>query len=522
MFYTTLLTIAARHNRTLSEFLLYYHISCYMATLVEPLLPNVDNSVTELDDTTPGPSSYKHSSNAGSDSRDFIAKDEEAPDGQAHGSFYSCTAPAHGSTSFTCTFNLSKAILGGTIISLPKAFYMLGVLLGSAILLVVGATTAFTLSALARASERTGLKTYPSIVGATCGKPAKVVLILCLMVGCFGFMVVFLVVIGDVLVGRAPDYGGLLCEIPDFSEHCGVHFLLQRQNILGIVTLLLLPLALQRSMDRLAIMNIIGVSAVGAFAVSASTIAIAAFARGKDKAIPWLPNWDELGPTPLVIAHKISSIVPILLTADICQQALIPLLPYLKPYSPSRMNVVIYSALTLSNILYWVSSVGAIVAFGSDLDSDVLNNVSSVSISPMVGTVGAHIIAHIVRVGFGMSMAGSYLLALFPQRDCVVELLFGKSQLQRRLQQHFTLLTLSLVTGVYITAVVIPDIWLAMQIVGCVAATIMGFVLPAVIVLVGPSSPGLANTLHKAFAGVVAGVGMFLFVNGLMSVWYSR
>lgn len=67
--------------------------------------------------------------------------------------------------------------------ALPKAFQLLGVLPATAILLAVGGLTAFTLTALARAAERTGKTTYPSVVGAACGRPAKMLLIFCLIVG---------------------------------------------------------------------------------------------------------------------------------------------------------------------------------------------------------------------------------------------------------------------------------------------------------------------------------------------------
>lgn len=69
--------------------------------------------------------------------------------------------------------------------------------------------------------------------------------------------VVFVVVLGDILIGTAPEYGGLLPEWTGASPaHC---FWLRRDVVLGAVSLLvLLPLAAMRSMERLAVVNIIG------------------------------------------------------------------------------------------------------------------------------------------------------------------------------------------------------------------------------------------------------------------------
>jgi hypothetical protein len=78
--------------------------------------------------------------------------------------------------------------------------------------------------------------------------------------------VVFVVVLGDILIGTAPEYGGLLPEWTGASPaHC---IWLRRDVVLGAVSLLvLLPLAAMRSMERLAVVNIIGECVMGGVGV---------------------------------------------------------------------------------------------------------------------------------------------------------------------------------------------------------------------------------------------------------------
>lgn len=50
-------------------------------------------------------------------------------------------------------------------------------------------------------------------VRLSCGRASKWVLLAAVIANCFGLMVAYMVVFGDVLVGSAPAYNGVLHEL---------------------------------------------------------------------------------------------------------------------------------------------------------------------------------------------------------------------------------------------------------------------------------------------------------------------
>jgi hypothetical protein len=153
------------------------------------------------------------------------------------------------STFLPCTFNLSKVILGASMMAIPKAFAILGVILGSVLLTFCALLTAFTVDGLMDVSERLKIKTYSELVRQTCGRPAQYLLQVGIALTCFGNMVIYLVVIADVLVGSSPAFSGVLPEVLHISP--ASHLLMSRPAVLAMVCLfVLLPLVSLRNMAR--------------------------------------------------------------------------------------------------------------------------------------------------------------------------------------------------------------------------------------------------------------------------------
>lgn len=111
---------------------------------------------------------------------------------------------------------------------------------------------------LISASAATGAgSSYGALVRHTIGSKAEHILQYAVLANCYIMEVVFVVVLGDILVGTAPDYGGVLPEWTGLDPaSC---FWLRRDVVLAALSLLvLLPLAAMRSMAKLAIVNILG------------------------------------------------------------------------------------------------------------------------------------------------------------------------------------------------------------------------------------------------------------------------
>lgn len=144
------------------------------------------------------------------------------------------------------------------MMAIPKAFMLLGLIPGSILMLLIACLTFFTLASLISASAATGAgNSYGALVRCTIGSKAQTLLEFAVLANCYIMEVVFVVVLGDILIGSAPEFGGLLPEWTGISPaEC---FWLRRDVVLGIISVVvLLPLAAMRSMERLAVVNIIG------------------------------------------------------------------------------------------------------------------------------------------------------------------------------------------------------------------------------------------------------------------------
>ncbi len=426
-------------------------------------------------------------------------------------------------TFWPCTFNLSKVIMGAGMMAIPKAFQMLGFLAGTAMVFFVGMVTYFTLATIVKASETTGCRSYAAIVHKVCGGFSRSVLQLAIFFNCIGLCVVYLVVIGDVLVGSAPDYNGILCELLG-TDPLSTWYL-QRKVVLAVLTLtILVPLVSLRSMDKLAIVNIIGVLSVFAFAAATMVLAAAGVRTHQEYSIKIFPDWRAFGSGAMQITMQMAAIIPVILNSNICHMSIHPLVPYLKPFTRQRMNGVMAGALGICNTLYLAIAICTCIVFGADLEADVLNNMNVTEMAPLVGEVAAHMISDTVRIGFAIALIGSFVLLMYPARQVITETFFPRVTSGRTAgdvpARIFYPMTYILVACIYVTAVYVPTIWAALSIVGSTSSTLQGFLFPSLIVLALEKGTSGRHYARRAMAVFTASLGAALFVNGFLVFFF--
>lgn len=131
--------------------------------------------------------------------------------------------------------------------------------------------------------------------------------------------------------------------------------------LLVVVLAILTPLSLQHDLHALSFVAVLGVGSVVAFALSCMAVAASAAWQGSLHPLPWFPDWDALagvtdggdsadsgnslwGATrqsdmvmsvarSSAIVFGIIGVVPLLLNADICHQAIFPTMALLRPYN---------------------------------------------------------------------------------------------------------------------------------------------------------------------------------------------
>jgi amino acid permease len=110
------------------------------------------------------------------------------------------------------TAALASTIIGAGIMALPRAFATLGLVVGGALLALVFALSLFSLSALVTVARDTRQWTYAALARSQFGALGAGLLQLAIVVNNSGTMIIYLIIIGDVLCGVAPDYNGLVTD----------------------------------------------------------------------------------------------------------------------------------------------------------------------------------------------------------------------------------------------------------------------------------------------------------------------
>jgi len=440
------------------------------------------------------------------------------------------SSPRPVDTFVVTSISLSKVILGSGMLVIPKAFQILGVPVGVAVLSLVGLMTWYTINGLVSASQVTQRDTYASVVRNACGKSAKWGILLAVFANCLGMCTVFLIIFSDILVGDPSEPNGLIAEMfPMLGP--GSPFL-NRNYVLAALLLLLLPVSLSRNLASLGFLNAVGVGSVVAFALSTSIVAGTAIYQGTAYSLPLWPDWSRLGDSPVKIGASLLAIAPVLLNADICHQSVFPLMMVLRPFTQKRFSLMTAISLITCNVLYSLIAVTSLVAFGDDLQDDALSNLSGSYLEPIIGPIGASVMGYTVRLGYFISLIGSFVLTLHPLRHCCLEVTLGsnfhtqgikgsfrKAWLPASLsEQHlFTPVTVVLLVMCYMMAVLIPSIWIVISLVGSAASTLMGFIFPGFVILMLDTSVGWNLVVNRSTASLVVAVGAVLFINGFLS-----
>eukprot|EP01024_Parvocaulis_polyphysoides_P007103 TRINITY_DN1213_c1_g1_i1.p1 TRINITY_DN1213_c1_g1~~TRINITY_DN1213_c1_g1_i1.p1 ORF type:complete len:485 (-),score=24.25 TRINITY_DN1213_c1_g1_i1:385-1809(-) len=417
---------------------------------------------------------------------------------------------AGGSISST-TLNLTKTIVGAGIVALPHAVQTYGILVSIIILVFVAYFVQFSLISLVRLSEETKIKTYPGSIQAAFGRPVMYLLQLSIICYNLGMMIVYLIVIGDVLVGtKTNNYDGLITGWADI--HTGNVWYVSKPFILAVIVVIMIPALILKQINKLASISAFGMALAFTFALCIVILFIV-------KAIKFPSTLDSrLFPDPellkmdrFTITTQMLSTLGVFLTAFMCHYNLHPLMEELKDYSTKRMAAVIDLSITITAVVYFLVSVGGFAVFGVDTQGDVLKNFSDEYLPPIIGQVGSQIMFTVVRIGYCIVLMTTYPLVLFSLRQRLLDFVT-----QQQLKQVMWWVTTALcVVLTYVLAVLLPNIQVVIQFVGCTAAVVMAFMLPAL----GSLYVNRKRCWDNFISAVLLLLGALLFVIGFQRLF---
>ncbi|GMH30626.1 hypothetical protein Nepgr_032469 [Nepenthes gracilis] len=372
--------------------------------------------------------------------------------------------------SFTgAVFNLTTTIIGTGIMALPATMKVLGLGLGIAMIVFMAVLAERSIDMLVKFSRASKSASYGGLMDDAFGKTGRIVLQICVLINNVGILVVNMIITGDVLSGTTSDgihHAGVLESW--FGEHWwnGRFFV-----ILFIALTVFLPLTCLKRIDSLRFTSGVSVALSVVFLVITVGIAVVKLINGSIMMPRLLPDI-----TDLASFWKLFTVVPVLVTAFICHYNVHSINNELE--DSSQIQGVVRTSLVLCSTVYIVTSFFGFLLFGDSTLDDVLANFNA-----DLGIPYGSLLNDAVRVSYVAHLMLVFPILFYPLRLNLDGLLFHSSRPLVSDNKRFALLTVGLLSLIFLGANFIPNIWDAFQFTGATAAVCLAFIFPASITL---------------------------------------
>ena len=407
------------------------------------------------------------------------------------------------------TAALTNTIVGAGIVALPRVFESLGVVPGTLLLGAFFYLSRYTLAAMIRSANAVGAWTYDELVRSQFGDWGARSLDAAIVVNNLGGLLVYLIIIGDLLVGKSPFYSGIVTNA--LGMHGGDVWWVSREFVVGLVALLVLfPLVGMRDISGLGKLSVYSVSVAVGLVGAIGALAVAAAAQGKlatDVSV-WLPNFAALGSTPARMAMSAVAILPVVSATFCCHYNLFPVATNLERFSDRRIAMVIRRSLVVCTALFLSLAVSGVALFGSATEGNVLVNLRPEVVEAYTPRAVADIICLGIRILYLLVVVSSFPMLNWALRETVSSYLFGARTLVR--EGAFLLFSFGLVLVEYVMSVAFPQIWTIMALTGATAAVYVMFILPGA--LVSKTSDRREDWFMSRFSIIFGFVMMFFGV----------
>jgi sodium-coupled neutral amino acid transporter 2 len=372
--------------------------------------------------------------------------------------------------SFTgAVFNLSTTIVGAGIMALPATMKVLGLVLGIGVIVFMAFLTNASIELLLRFSRASKSTSYAGLMGDSFGKYGRIFLQTCVLINNIGVLIVYMIIIGDVLSGTSSSgthHAGVL------EGWFGAHWWNGRAFILLVTSLgIFAPLACFKRIDSLSFTSALSVALAVVFLVITVGIAVVKLIGGHVAMPRLLPDV-----TDLTSFWKLFTVVPVLVTAYICHYNVHSIDNELE--DSKQIKPVVRTALALCSSIYIMTSFFGFLLFGDSTLDDVLANFDT-----DLGIPFGTLLNDAVRISYAAHLMLVFPIVFYPLRINLDGLLFPSSRALVHDNTRFTIISVSLISLIFLGANFIPSIWDAFQFTGATAAVCLGFIFPASITL---------------------------------------
>ncbi|XAR50514.1 hypothetical protein NMG60_11004858 [Bertholletia excelsa] len=410
-----------------------------------------------------------------------------------------------GSGIYGAVFNLTTSVVGAGIMALPATMKVLGLALGVVLIILMGILTEISIEMFVRFAVQCKANSYGEVVQAACGRTARLLSEICIIVNNGGVLVVYLIIMGDVLSGS-------LHHIGVFDQWLGNGFWDHRKLvILFVLVIFLAPLCALDRIDSLSVTSAASVALAVIFVLVAFTIALIKLVKGTIESPRMTPDF---GSKEAILDLLV--VIPIMSNAYVCHFNVQPIYNELEDRSPHKMNQVGRATTVICVLIYASTAISGYLLFGKNTETDVLTNFDK-----DLGIPFSTALNYIVRVGYILHLILVFPVIHFSLRATVNALVFEGSAPLIESRKRSLALTAVLLVLSYIGSTMIPNIWTAFKFTGATTAVTLGFTFPSLIALrLGKQGPGL-SLVEKYLYWFMLILAIIVSIVGLIGNIYS-
>lgn len=401
----------------------------------------------------------------------------------------------------SAVFNLSTTIVGAGIMALPATMRVMGLPIGLALILVMGVLSEFSVEMVVRFTSKVNALTYEEAIGGVCGRVARVAAQICVLVNNGGILIVYLIIIADVLAGST-DHIGL------FEQWVGGPGWWNNRTLSIFLTMLFVvaPLVSLEHISSLKYSSAVSIALALVFVILTTGVALVKLFMGQLESPRMLPDLSSKA-----AIFQIFAVIPIMTNAYICHFNVPPIYNELRNKNVTKMNRVGRMSLAFCTIVYAATALSGYLLFGQATADDILSNFDTNLDIPYNDFIN-----YVIRVGYAVHIMLVFPLIFFALRLTIDPILFPNSRPLSESRVRFGLLSLGLLVIIFVGAALIPNIWVAFNFTGATTGQCLGFMLPALLVLMSKSrTESDSDRIQKIVAWVMLPVAIFVSAAGV-------
>lgn len=393
-------------------------------------------------------------------------------------------------------FNLVKSIVGAGVLSLPSGIAAFGnapsaMLPAACLITLIGGLSGYGFSLIGRVCSFTDSKTYREAWEKTVNKSTSIIPAASCTFKTLGATLAYSMILADTFRAIFATAG----------------FTFTRTNtLLGITSIVLLPLCLMKNLSSLAPFSLLGIFGMvyTAFAMGLRYFGGFYAAPGgiflKDLSKSLQPSFGDIG-TAGVFSPNTFILICMLSTAYMSHFNAPKFYNELKDNTIKRFNTLVGSSFAISIATFIIISAFGFLTFGSSSSGLILNNYSHKD--SLIG---------LSRIAVAISLVFSYPLAFAGFRDGILDI--AKIPVEKRsnsLLNKVTVLCLSAITGL---ALAVKDVSFVLSFGGATLGNALIYVYPALMFrgavkkMGDRASSSLKREVKLAMANGLLGIGM--------------